>query len=111
MRLREFAEQDFQKSQAATLMTILQHHHSVNGDGAEIPFPQIIADMNKAGYVFNYDHFQQLLNQVPALKKMVPNSSNERIIIGQQPKENPAGKEPEDIVGGMAKRAADRAVQ
>jgi hypothetical protein len=109
MRLREFAA-DFVKSEAAALMTILNHLHSEKGDGAKVPFSEISSFMNSAGYVFTYKQFQDLLNSVPSIGNLVTAKSEKEIVIGQETETQPGQPKPQDIVGGMASKAASAAI-
>jgi hypothetical protein len=113
MRLREFS-QNVAKSETATLMTILNHLHAQQGDGAKVPFSDIASFMNSAGYAFTFRQFQDLIANTPSLYNMVSAKSEKEIVLGRDNPEQtpgqPGGSSPEDVVGGMASKAASAAI-
>jgi hypothetical protein len=110
MKLLEVAP-DFVKSQAGVLMTILQYLESKIKAGTQIPMTNITKLMNNAGYSFNYDNLQELIQSTPAIENMISDYNKDHIVLG---KESVADKEPDqsDIekqnatVDKMASKAA-----
>jgi hypothetical protein len=110
MKLLEVAP-DFVKSQAGVLMTILQYLENKTKPGTQIPMANISKLMNNAGYSFNYDNLQELMQNTPAIQGMISNYNKDHIVLG---KESIADKEPDEAdaekqnatVDNMAKSAA-----
>ena len=114
MKLLEVAP-DFVKSQAGVLMTILQYLENKTKPGTQIPMANIAKLMNNAGYSFNYDNLQELIQSTPAIEGMISNYNKDHIVLG---KESIAAKEPSPdnaekdaaTVDNMANRAAQSSV-
>ena len=114
MKLLEVAP-DFVKSQAGVLMTILQYLENKTKPGIQIPMANIAKLMNNAGYSFNYDNLQELIQNTPAIDSMISDYSKDHIVLG---KESIAAKEPDAAdaekqsatVDNMAKSAAQSSV-
>jgi len=110
MKLLEVAP-DFVKSQAGVLMTILQYLENKTKPGTQIPMANIAKLMNNAGYSFNYDNLQELIQSTPAIEGMISNYNKDHIVLG---KESVANKEPDEAeaekqsstVDNMASRAS-----
>lgn len=110
MRLREFT-QDYVKNQSSVLMTILQRHKSQSEDPVKVPFDDIVAAMNKAGYDFDHAKFVDLYNTVPSISNLIASPDEKEVMIGQAD-QRPAGtQDPASVVDKMASKAADKAMQ
>jgi hypothetical protein len=92
MKLLEVAP-DFMKSQAGTLMTILQYLESKTKTGVQVPIANIAKLMNNAGYSFSYGALDELINSNPNLRDMISDYNQEHIVLG---KESVADKEPDE---------------
>jgi hypothetical protein len=49
--------------------------------------------MNNAGYSFNFDNLQELIQNTPAIESMISNYNKDHIVLG---KESIANKEPDE---------------
>lgn len=110
MRLREFAGGDT-RTQAGTLMTVIQHFIASEGENAEIPFSMIQSAMNNSGYNFSYPIFVDLYNSTPSVQNMIGTHDEETITLGKKQNPQPGAKEPEDVVGDMASGAAEKLIK
>ena len=115
MRLLEIAP-DFVKSQAGTLMTILQYLQGKTKPGTKVPISNISRLMNNAGYSFSFENLEELSNSNPALASMIGDFDENYITIGEPDEPSVADDESLDepkpdedaaTVDKMAKSAAN----
>lgn len=112
MRLVEIAP-EYNRSQAATLLTILDHIKSKVGNGVNVPMDRVVQLMNNAGYPFNYEMLVDLYNNSPNIHEIIANFNDKTITIGkdQTPAPDDEDQDNKATVDQMAKHAAKRAMR
>ena len=112
MRLVEIAP-EYNRSQAATLLTILDHIKSKVGNGVNVPMDRVVQLMNNAGYPFNYEMLVDLYNNSTNIHEIIANFNDKTITIGkdQTPAPDDEDQDNKATVDQMAKHAAKRAMR